>query len=267
VQVKRLHEYKRQHLNVLYIIHLYNTIKKNPSTNIVPRTFIFGGKAAPGYFMAKLVIKLINSVGEVINNDADVAGRIKVVFFPDFNVKNSEYVYRAADLSEQISTAGKEASGTGNMKFSLNGALTIGTYDGANVEICEAVGAENFFLFGLNADEVINVKRHGYQPYEIYSNNSGLKEVIDLIQSATFSKGETNLFKPIIDSLLGQDPYLVLKDFQPYIDCQQKVSDTYKDKDHWTKMSILNVARMGKFSSDRSIREYCEKIWHVKPLE
>jgi len=267
VQVKRLHEYKRQHLNVLYIIHLYNTIKKNPSTNIVPRTFIFGGKAAPGYFMAKLVIKLINSVGEVINNDADVAGRIKVVFFPDFNVKNSEYVYRAADLSEQISTAGKEASGTGNMKFSLNGALTIGTYDGANVEICEAVGAENFFLFGLNADEVINVKRHGYQPYEIYSNNSGLKEVIDLIQSATFSKGDTNLFKPIIDSLLGQDPYLVLKDFQPYIDCQQKVSDAYKDKDHWTKMSILNVARMGKFSSDRSIREYCEKIWHVKPLQ
>jgi starch phosphorylase len=267
IQVKRLHEYKRQHLNVLHIIHLYNRIKNNPSTDVVQRTFIFGGKAAPGYFMAKLIIKLINSVAEVVNNDSDVAGKIKVVFFPDFNVKNSEYVYRAADLSEQISTAGKEASGTGNMKFSMNGALTIGTYDGANVEIFEAVGAENFFLFGLKAEEVYETKRNGYRPYEIYSTNQELKEVIDLIQSRVFSKGDTNLFKPIIDSLLGQDPYLVLKDFQSYTRCQQKVSDAYNDKDHWTKMSILNVARMGKFSSDRSIREYCEKIWHVKPLE
>jgi len=267
IQVKRLHEYKRQHLNVLHIIHLYNRIKNNPSTDVVQRTFIFGGKAAPGYFMAKLIIKLINSVAEVVNNDSDVAGKIKVVFFPDFNVKNSEYVYRAADLSEQISTAGKEASGTGNMKFSMNGALTIGTYDGANVEIFEAVGAENFFLFGLKAEEVYETKRNGYRPYEIYSTNQELKEVIDLIQSGVFSKGDTNLFKPIIDSLLGQDPYLVLKDFQSYTGCQQKVSDAYNDKDHWTKMSILNVARMGKFSSDRSIREYCEKIWHVKPLE
>ena len=267
IQVKRLHEYKRQHLNVLHIIHLYNRIKNNPSTDVVQRTFIFGGKAAPGYFMAKLIIKLINSVAEVVNNDSDVAGKIKVVFFPDFNVKSSEYVYRAADLSEQISTAGKEASGTGNMKFSMNGALTIGTYDGANVEIFEAVGAENFFLFGLKAEEVYETKRNGYRPYEIYSTNQELKEVIDLIQSGVFSKGDTNLFKPIIDSLLGQDPYLVLKDFQSYTECQQKVSDAYNDKDHWTKMSILNVARMGKFSSDRSIREYCEKIWHVKPLE
>jgi starch phosphorylase len=267
VQVKRLHEYKRQHLNVLHIVNLYNKIKKNPSLDIVPRTFIFGGKAAPGYFKAKLIIKLINSVGEVVNNDADVAGRIKVVFFPDFNVKNSEYVYRAADLSQQISTAGKEASGTGNMKFSLNGALTIGTYDGANVEMYEAVGAENFFLFGLKAEEVYETKRNGYRPYEIYSTNQELKEVIDLIQSGVFSKGDTNLFKPIIDSLLGQDQYLVLKDFQSYIECQQKVSDAYKDKDQWTKMSVFNVARMGKFSSDRSIREYCEKIWHVKPLQ
>jgi len=267
VQVKRLHEYKRQHLNVLHIIHLYNEIKKNPSTEIVPRTFIFGGKAAPGYFMAKLIIKLINSVGQVVNNDADVAGRIKVVFFPDFNVKNGEHIYRAADLSEQISTAGKEASGTGNMKFSLNGALTIGTYDGANVEICEAVGAENFFLFGLNADEVMDVKSKGYHPYEIYSNNSELKEAIDLIRSGIFSGDDANLFKPIIDSLLEHDPYLVLHDFQSYVECQQKVSDAYNDKEHWIKMSILNVARMGKFSSDRSIREYCEKIWHVKPLQ
>ena len=265
VQVKRIHEYKRQHLNVLHVIHLYNIIKKNPSAEIVPRTFIFGGKAAPGYYMAKLIIKLINSVGEVVNNDPDVAGRIKVVFFPDFNVKNSEYVYRAADLSEQTSTAGKEASGTGNMKFSLNGALTIGTFDGANVEILDAVGAENFFLFGLNADEVMSVRASGYHPYDIYAGNPALKESIDLIQSGIFSKGDSNLFKPMIDSLLGEDQYLVLKDFQSYIDCQQKVSQAYIDKEHWTKMSILNVARMGKFSSDRSIREYCEKIWHLNP--
>jgi starch phosphorylase len=267
VQVKRLHEYKRQHLNVLHIIHLYNQIKKNPLADVTPRTFIFGGKAAPGYFMAKLIIKLINSVGDVVNHDPDVAGRIKVVFFPDFNVKNSEYIYRAADLSEQISTAGKEASGTGNMKFSMNGALTIGTYDGANVEILEAVGAENFFLFGLKTDEVYEVKNQGYHPYEIYSGNQGLKEVIDLVQSGIFSRGDTNLFKPVIDSLLGQDPYLVLEDFQSYVECQQKVSGAYRDKDGWTKMSILNVARMGKFSSDRSIREYCKEIWHVKPIQ
>ena len=265
IQVKRIHEYKRQHLNVLYIIHLFNQIKNNPSATVIPRTFIFGGKAAPGYFMAKLIIKLINAVGEVVNNDPDVAGRIKVVFFPDFNVKNSEYVYRAADLSEQISTAGKEASGTGNMKFSMNGALTIGTFDGANVEIFEAVGEENFFLFGLRAEEVIAVKGSGYRPYEIYENNTALKEVIDLIQSGTFSRGDTHLFKPLIDSLLGHDQYLVLKDFQSYIDCQQKVSENYSRKDRWTRMAILNVARMGKFSSDRSIREYCEKIWHVRP--
>ena len=247
IQVKRIHEYKRQHLNVLYIIHLYNQIKKNPSATIIPRTFIFGGKAAPSYFMAKLIIKLISSVGEVVNNDVDVAGRIKVVFFPDFNVKNSEYVYRAADLSEQISTAGKEASGTGNMKFSMNGALTIGTFDGANVEIFEAVGTENFFLFGLTAEEVMSVKRSGYNPYEIYQSNRELKEVIDLIQSGTFSRGDTHLFKPLIESLLGQDQYLVLKDFQSYVDCQQKVSETYSNKDQWTRMSILNVARMGNF--------------------
>jgi starch phosphorylase len=267
IQVKRFHEYKRQHLNVLYIVSLYNRIKKNPAIDITPRTFIFGGKAAPGYFMAKLIIKLINAVAETVNNDTDVGGRIKVVFFPNFNVKNSEHIYKAADLSEQISMAGKEASGTGNMKFSMNGALTIGTYDGANVEIFEAVGSENFFLFGLKADEVLDVKKRGYHPYEIYINNKELKEAIDLIQSGIFSKGDTNLFKPLIDSLVGQDPYLVLQDFQSYVDCQQKVSEAYRNKDHWTKMSILNVARMGKFSSDRSIKEYCEKIWHVKPLQ
>jgi glycogen phosphorylase len=265
VQVKRLHEYKRQHLNVLYIVSLYNKIKKDPAIDIMPRTFIFGGKSAPGYFMAKRIIKLINAVAETVNDDTDVNGRIKVVFFPNFNVKNSEHIYRAADLSEQISTAGKEASGTGNMKFSLNGALTIGTYDGANIEILEAVGNENFFLFGLTADEVQSVKSNGYNPYQVYLDNSELKETIDLIQSGIFSNGDTNLFKPVIDSLLGQDPYLVLKDFQSYADCQQKASEAYRDKTHWTRMSILNVARMGYFSSDRSIKEYCEKIWHIQP--
>jgi len=267
VLVKRIHEYKRQHLNALHIVHLYNLIKKDPSIDIAPRTFIFGGKAAPGYLMAKLMIKLINSIGDVINNDSHVAGRIKVVYFPDFNVKSSEYIYRAADVSEQISTAGKEASGTGNMKFSMNGALTIGTYDGANVEIYEAVGAENFFLFGLTAEEVISIKHSGYRPYEIYSENNQLKEVIDLIQSGVFSRGDVNLFKPIVDSLLGHDPYLVLQDFQAYVDCQRKISDAYRDKDHWTKMCILNVARMGKFSSDRAIKEYCNKIWDIKLKE
>jgi starch phosphorylase len=264
IQVKRIHEYKRQHLNVLHIIHLYNQIKKNPDSDIVPRTFIFGGKAAPGYVIAKLIIKLINSVAEVVNKDPDVNGRIKVVYFPDFNVKNSEYIYKAADLSEQISTAGKEASGTGNMKFSLNGALTIGTYDGANVEILEQIGQENFFLFGLNADEIIDLRNNGYQPYEQYRNHPELKEAIDLIQSGVFSVGDFHLFKPITDSWLNYDPWLVLKDFPSYTECQQKVSEAYRDKNQWTKMSILNVARMGKFSSDRSIREYCEKIWHVK---
>ena len=267
IQVKRFHEYKRQHLNVLHIIHLYSRIKRNPSIDITPRTFIFGGKAAPGYIMAKLIIKLINAVAEIVNNDPDVNGRIKVVFFPNFNVKNGEYVYRAADLSEQISTAGKEASGTGNMKFSMNGALTIGTLDGANIEILEAVGSENFFLFGLKAEEVFEIKQKGYHPYEVYLGNNELKEVIDLIRLGAFSKENTDLFKPITDSLLGPDPYLVLQDFQSYVDCQQKVAEAYRNKTHWTKMSILNVARMGNFSSDRSIKEYCENIWHVKPLQ
>jgi starch phosphorylase len=189
------------------------------------------------------------------------------VFFPDFNVKNGEYIYRAADLSEQISTAGKEASGTGNMKFSLNGALTIGTFDGANVEMFEAIGADNFFLFGLKADEVLALKQGGYNPYEIYQRNTELKEAIDLIQSGKFSNGDADLFKPITDSLLNYDPYLILKDFQAYADCQQKVSEAYSNRNHWTKMSIINVARMGNFSSDRSIREYCENIWYVNPLQ
>ena len=267
VQVKRIHEYKRQHLNVLHIITLYNRIKKDPRKDIVPRAFIFGGKAAPGYFMAKLIIKLINSVAEVVNNDPDVAGRLKVAFFPDFNVKNAHHIYPAADLSEQISTAGKEASGTGNMKFSMNGALTIGTLDGANVEIREEVGPENFFLFGLTAQEVIDLKANGYTPRSFYESNSRLKEAIDQIRSGYFSQEKSDLFVTLADNLLDHDPFLLLADYQSYIDCQDLVSAAYHDQERWVRMSIVNVARMGKFSSDRSIREYCDKIWEVKPLK
>jgi starch phosphorylase len=265
VLVKRLHEYKRQHLKVLHIITLYNRIKHNPKTDITPRTFIFGGKAAPGYFLAKLIIKLINSVGQVVNADPDVAGRLKIVFFPDFNVTNSQLIYPAADLSEQISTAGKEASGTGNMKFSFNGALTIGTLDGANVEIRQEVGEENFFLFGLTSREVEELRRSGYTPRDWYASNAGLREAIDQIANGTFSGGDTGLFKPLVDNLMNRDEYLVLADYQTYVDCQDRVSAVYGDKKRWTEMSILNVARMGKFSSDRSIREYCDKIWHTQP--
>jgi glycogen phosphorylase len=266
IQVKRIHEYKRQHLSVLHIISLYNWIKRNPDMDITPRTFIFGGKAAPGYYMAKLIIKFINSVGAVVNADPDVRDRIKVVFLPDYNVTLGQRVYPAADLSEQISTAGFEASGTGNMKFALNGALTIGTFDGANIEIREEVGEENFFLFGLRTEEVNNLKAQGYNPWDYYNSHAQLKEVIDLISSGIFSHGDTNLFRPLLDSLLYHDPFMLLVDYQSYIDCQQRVSQTYRDRNLWTRMSILNVARMGKFSSDRSIREYCQDIWKVEPV-
>jgi starch phosphorylase len=266
IQVKRIHEYKRQHLNVLHVITLYNRIKRNPNLDFTPRTCIFAGKAAPGYFMAKLIIKLVNSVADVVNNDPVVGDRLKVVFVPDYNVKTSQRVYPAADLSEQISTAGKEASGTGNMKFSLNGALTIGTLDGANVEIREEVGAENFFLFGLTTEEVGDLKAKGYNPWEYYNGNAELREVIDLIRSGGFAHGDSSLFRPLVESLLYRDEYMLLADYQSYIECQEKVSRAYRDPEHWTRMSILNVARMGKFSSDRAIREYCEDIWHVKPV-
>jgi starch phosphorylase len=266
IQVKRFHEYKRQHLNILHLITLYNRMKSNPKVDVTPRTVIFGGKAAPGYFMAKLIIKLINSVAEVVNNDTDLRDRLKVVFFPDFNVRNGQMIYPAADLSEQISTAGKEASGTGNMKFSMNGALTIGTLDGANVEIREEVGSENFFLFGLITEEVQDMKSGGYNPRGFYESNPHLKEVIDQIASGFFSKGDKELFNPLVDSLLNRDEYMLLADYKSYIECQDLVSKAFKDKRRWTSMSILNVARMGKFSSDRSIREYCEKIWTVKSL-
>jgi starch phosphorylase len=266
VLVKRIHEYKRQHLKVLHIVSLYHAIKNNPSLTVQPRTFIFGGKAAPGYHLAKLMIKLITAVGEVVNRDPDVRDRLKVVFLPNFNVTNGQRVYPAADLSEQISTAGKEASGTGNMKFSMNGALTIGTLDGANIEIREEVGAENFFLFGLNAEEVYAVKARGYRPMDYYNANQGLRDVIDLIRSGFFSRGDAELFRPLIDGLLYQDPYLLLADFQSYVECQEKVAEAYRDAERWTRMSILNTARSGKFSSDRTIREYCADIWHVKSM-
>ncbi|HTP65618.1 MAG TPA: glycogen/starch/alpha-glucan phosphorylase [Geobacteraceae bacterium] len=263
VLVKRIHEYKRQHLQALHVITLYNRIKRDPKADIMPRTFIFGGKAAPGYFMAKLIIKLITSVGDVVNNDPDAAGRLKVVFFPDFNVTNGQMIYPAADLSEQISMAGKEASGTGNMKFSLNGALTIGTLDGANVEIRQEVGEENFFLFGLDTAGVRDLKKRGYEPWNFYEGNPQLKEVIDLVAGGIFSNGDKELFRPLVNDLLGRDEYLVLADYQAYVECQERVAATFREKKKWTEMSILNVARMGQFSSDRSIREYCEKIWHT----
>jgi len=266
IHVKRIHEYKRQHLNVLNIITLYLRIKQNPDIDIVPRTFIFGGKAAPGYSIAKLMIKLINSVGDVVNSDPDVKDRLKVVFFPDFNVTNGQHIYPAADLSEQISTAGKEASGTGNMKFSMNGALTIGTLDGANVEIREEVGEDNFFLFGLTAAQVEESKHNGYDPHFIYEHNNELREVINTINSGFFSKGDRNLFKPITDNLLWNDPFMLMSDYPLYTACQDLVGKTWENTSEWNRMAIMNVARMGKFSSDRSINDYCEKIWKVKPF-
>ncbi len=232
----------------------------------MPRTFIFGAKAAPGYHMAKLIIKLINSVADVVNNDPDVAGRLKVVFLPNFNVSLAEKIYPAADISEQISMAGKEASGTGNMKFALNGALTIGTLDGANIEIRERVGADNFFLFGLTADEVFALKAQGYNPMDYYNANAELKAAIDSIASGVFANGDPFLFRPIVESLLHHDEYLLLADYQSYIECQDQAAKAYQDPEAWTRMSILNVARCGFFSSDRSIRQYCDDIWDVEPV-
>jgi starch phosphorylase len=267
VLVKRLHEYKRQHLQILHILTLYKRIQRDPDLEVLPRTFLFGGKAAPGYHMAKLIIKLIHSIGEVINADRLVRGRLKVVFLPDYSVKLGQRVYPAADLSEQISLAGKEASGTGNMKFAMNGALTIGTLDGANIEIREEVGEENFFLFGLTAQEVQQQKSAGYNPRMYYETNPELKEVLDALASGEFSHGDKSLFQPLIQSLLNNDEYMLLCDYQSYIDCQDRVSLAYKDQEQWTRMSMLNVARSGKFSSDRSIRDYCSDIWKVWPVK
>ena len=266
IQVKRLHEYKRQHLNVLHLITLYHEMKRTGGAGAAPRTAIFGGKAAPGYRAAKLIIKLINAVADVVNRDPAVSDLLTVVFLPDFNCKNAHPVYPAAELSEQISTAGKEASGTGNMKFAMNGALTIGTLDGANVEIRDAVGDENFFLFGLTADGIQRLKESGYEPRRFYESDDGLREAIDLVAGGFFSNGDRELFRPLVESLLTRDDYLLLADYRSYVDCQRRVSDAYKNQGQWTRMSILNTARVGRFSSDRSIREYCRDIWHVTPL-
>ena len=266
VQVKRLHEYKRQLLNVLHVVALYLRIKKNPDLEMVPRTFIFGGKAAPAYVTAKLIIKLINSVAGVINSDPQVNGKMKVIFLANYRVSLAERIFPASDLSEQISTAGKEASGTGNMKFALNGALTIGTLDGANIEIREEVGADNFFLFGLTASQVTEMQRHGYRPRDFYEQNAELKGVLDLIFSGFFEPDHPELFRPLIQSLLDHDPYMLLADFQSYLDCQAKVSAAFSDQEEWTRKAILNIAHMGKFSSDRTIRQYAEEIWRAKAV-
>ena len=266
VQVKRIHEYKRQHLNLLHIVARYHRLRTHPELELPPRTFIFGGKTAPGYAMAKLMIRLITAVAEVINRDPVVNRRMRVVFVPNFNVRTGQLLYAAAELSEQISTAGKEASGTGNMKFMMNGALTIGTLDGANIEIREEAGAENFFLFGLTTEEVAQRKRDGYDPMLHYQTNPDLRVALDLIRSGFFSRGDGELFRPLVENLLHHDPYMLCADFQSYVDCQTAVDEAYLDTEHWTRMSILNSARSGKFSSDRSIREYCEDIWRVKSV-
>jgi starch phosphorylase len=266
IQVKRIHEYKRQLMNALHVIYLYNKIKANPSDSFVPRTKIFAGKAAPGYFLAKLIIKLINSVGDVVNRDPEIGDRLRVVFLPNYCVSQAEKIMPAADLSEQISTAGMEASGTGNMKFALNGALTIGTLDGANIEIMEEVAKENMFIFGLTAEEVKQLKRSGYRPAEYYERNPDLKRIIDMISSGYFSPSNQDLFKPIVESLLGVDAFLVLADFDAYVRCQARVSKEYLNPEEWTRKSILNVSGMGKFSSDRSISEYARDIWHASSV-
>ena len=266
VQVKRIHEYKRQHLNVLHVIALWQRLRKDARAEGPPRTVIFGGKAAPGYRMAKLVIKLIHSVAEVVNADPLVRGRLRVAFVPDYNVTNCMPIFPAAELSEQISTAGKEASGTGNMKFAMNGALTIGTLDGANVEIREAVGAPNFFLFGHTVGEIQALRANGYRPRERYEQDPVLRAALDALVDGSLSRGDTALFRPIVDSLLGSDPWLLVADFPRYLAAQADVHRTYLEPERWTRLSILNTARMGRFSSDRSIADYCRDVWRVEPV-
>ena len=266
VQVKRIHQYKRQHLNALQVIAQYLRIKNGITKNIAPRTVIFGGKAAPGYFMAKLMIRFINGIADVVNADPDMDGLLRVVFLPDYNVKLGEQVYPATDLSEQISTAGKEASGTGNMKFAMNGALTIGTLDGANVEIRDRVGAENFFLFGKTESEIMELRDQGYSPNSFIAESNELQETLKLIEVGHFSNGDSELFRPIINILTGNDPFFVMADFDDYLRAQDEVSKAWKKSKKWNRMALLNTARSGFFSSDRSIREYCQSIWKVKPL-
>ncbi|MBQ6359973.1 MAG: glycogen/starch/alpha-glucan phosphorylase [Lachnospiraceae bacterium] len=268
VQVKRLHEYKRQLLNILHIMHLYNYLKDHPEAVYYPRTFIFGAKAAAGYVNAKLTIKLINSVADVVNNDPVIRGRIKVVFIEDYRVSNAEIIFPASDVSEQISTASKEASGTGNMKFMLNGALTLGTLDGANVEIVEEVGNDNAFIFGMSAEEVIAYEQNGnYDPKEIIRNDNDIRRVIMQLVNGTYSNGDENLFRPLYDTLVGKDPYFILKDFRAYDHAHIMVEKAYRDQDGWLRSSIINIAKAGKFSSDRTIQEYVDEIWHLDKLK
>jgi len=267
-QVKRIHEYKRQLLNILHAVYLYNKLRHQPDVKFQPRTIFFSGKAAPGYFAAKLIIKLVNSISHIINNDPITRDFLKLVFIPNFGVSIAQNIYPAAELSQQISTAGREASGTGNMKFALNGALTIGTLDGANIEIMEEVGKENIFIFGLTTEEILQIKRSGYHPYQYYERNPHLKAALDMIAGGYFSPEKTDLFRPLVESLLHWgDQYFILADFDSYADCQKQVENTYYDKKQWDKMSILNVANMGKFSSDRSIAEYANEIWQVKSVK
>jgi len=266
-QAMVMHEYKRQHLNVLHILTLYNRIKANPSIDIQPRTFIFSGKAAPDYFTARLIIKLIHAIAAVINTDADVGGRLKVVFLPDFTIKLAQRIYPAIDLSEHLSTAGMEASDTGNMIAALNGALIIGTPDGSNLEIRDAIGWDNFFQFGADIQAVEVLRSEGYKPYNLYTSNPELKGAIDLLTSGALSNGDTALFRPLVNLLLSNDYYLLLADYPSYIACQEWVSQTYHNRDQWTRMSILSTARMGRFSSDRAVREYSEGIWRVQPMQ
>jgi starch phosphorylase len=264
IHVKRIHEYKRQHLNVLHVITRYLRLLAHPG-DPSSRTVVFAGKAAPGYAAAKLIIKLITSVGEVVNGDTRIGDRLRVVFLPDFNVKNAQRIYPAADLSEQISLAGTEASGTGNMKFAMNGALTIGTLDGANIEIRDAVGAENFFSFGLTVEQVRATKA-AYSSRLLYERHGRLREILDLIASGHFSRGDADLFRPLVDALLTRDEYLLLADYDSYIECQDRVDEAFTNRELWARKSILTVARIGRFSSDRAIREYARTIWHVDPL-
>ena len=270
VQVKRLHEYKRQFLNILHVMYLYNEIKEHPEISFYPRTFIFGAKASAGYIRAKQIIKLINSVADVVNNDRSINGKLKVVFIEDYRVSNAEIIFAAADVSEQISTASKEASGTGNMKFMLNGAPTLGTMDGANVEIVEEVGAENAFIFGLSSDEVINYENNGgYNPMDIYNSDADIRRVVNQLVDGTYSQGDKEMYRDLYNSLLTAqggskaDTYFILKDFRSYADTQKKVEEAYRDKDRWAKMALLNTASCGKFSSDRTIQEYVDDIWRL----
>ena len=268
VQVKRLHEYKRQLLNILHVMHLYNRLKTEPEFDMYPRTFIFGAKASAGYKRAKLIIKLINSVADVVNNDASIEGKIKVVFIENYRVSNAEIIFAAADVSEQISTASREASGTGNMKFMLNGAPTLGTMDGANVEIVEEVGIENAFIFGLSAEEVMKYEREGgYNPMDIYNNNQAVRRVLTQLIDGTYAKDDPDRFRDLYDSLTKEDVYFILKDFDSYAEAQQKVNEAYQDEKGWAKMAMLNTACAGKFSSDRTIEEYAKEIWKLKKVK